>query len=846
MNINIKYLLLFIPVFAVFCYPIINSGYYGDDSLNSFIGSILAERNLSVYDQYIINFKAFLPTRLSILQSYHWVFLIFASLISYKLYISIILCMGLVSTYLVSKHITKESSVPFLATIFTLLIGIQFREYGDPILVFHGATSISLILLNVSILLFIKYQQSKQSILLVCSLISFAFACLSYEFIYPFCIIYFIISILLGRNNFTQAVKHFCMFFTPVFLIVLPNIISRLLVKVPQNISDLNFHKSYEISLNPSAISVTFIKEIIASLPFSNLILNPFSSLSINNIIFVNAIWILFLASLASLFAVVFYFSLKNSKRHVEVTDRTEFRRNRTLLVIYALMLLVIPNGIIALSPKYQSEIIWGSGYVSLYYGYFGSSILISLALHATLQRFSARWIVFAVSLFLGAGAAANFAANNQTVDVLNTFWKNPRTVAEESLSRGIMADVVSGKAYMFINSNYPWDVTSFIHKYSKKSLNQEQYTGAEGRFFGGKVQENFLISDNEEKINRKFSPKSEQALSKYLIREVGGNYYFDMQLDNNVHYFDYYADSDRGGYALLADVRKAFVSGATIVGLASNRVKVYVRMPEHRGAYGAMSASFLALDPVTLKPIKTLTLQENQVKLISQGRGWKLIEIESDLSQYLIDVKSVRLNTSQKIYQTSLFPEIILDESKLNFKADTKLVKLHLGFSRSFDNSHIAFDPVRLGTEFSIVMRVRSNEKNGSTPFAHIIGNHPGFNNFEGFVVQKKSVGKNVFDFNIGTGKAWNHVFDFTLEPDKDTVIAISVKDGRATTLVDKTVTEINLVSNIRDSGMPLYLGNYAGKDRPFSGQIHELLITSTALSKSTLLTFQKNAGAN
>lgn len=812
-----------------------NSGYYGDDALNSFIGSTMAEKGVSLAEQYIINIHTFLPSRLSVLHFYHWVFLIFTDLTTYKLYSSAVVAAALASTFFVVKAFSKDSILALLITVITLLIGIQLREYGDPVLVFHGATSISLIFLNTSILVFVKFLNHTKKIFLLLSILLFTLACLSYELIYPFFIIYFFISVVLGGMGKKHAGIYLSIFATPVIILILQNFISRLLIEVPKDLSDPNYHKAYEVSLNVGAVFLAFIKHLVASLPLSNLVLNPFGSLTLNNILPSNNFKAL-LVLLVLFFSIIFYYSIEGLNKQSREDQGSNARQKYILLAIYAIMLLAVPNGIIALSPKYQSEIIWGSGYVSLYFGYFGISILISMAIYRFIKKNNKKWILVGMSLFLGATAAANFLGNNKTVDVLNNFWKYPRTVAEEALQRGILSELENNLAYMFINNDYPWDVTSFIHKYSGKFLNQEQYTGAEGRFFGVKTNENLLKSDKKSRIKERFSPKAENMLSKYLKIQIENNYYYDTNGEKNLYFYDYYADSDNSGYALLASVQKAFISQENINGVASNSVKIYMRTPNQRGVYSSMSVTFLAIDPATLKPINPITIQENQFKIISQGVGWKLIEVNSEANKYLIDVKSLRLNTSQKIYKTSFFQTNILSPKDLNFKIDAIDKILHIGFSSPFENSHITFDPVQLGTEFSIVMRARLQENAVFAPYAHIAGNHPGKNNYEGFVIQKKPIGENVFDITFGNGKKWKHIIDFTLTSDKDTYIAISVKNGRVITVVDKVISSIDIGGDIQDSAMPLYLGNYIGKDRPFPGKISELLISKIALSVEAL----------
>lgn len=75
---------------------------------------------------------------------------------------------------------------------------------------------------------------------------------------------------------------------------------------------------------------------------------------------------------------------------------------------------------------------------------------------------------------------------------------------------------------------------------------------------------------------------------------------------------------------------------------------------------------------------------------------------------------------------------------------------------------------------------------------------------------------------------------------------MGVSVNNGKAIVVVNKMVSAVDLGGNLAESAMPLYIGNYVGKDRPFSGHVVEFLITNTALTETVLSALQKSIKGN
>jgi hypothetical protein len=150
-------------------------------------------------------------------------------------------------------------------------------------------------------------------------------------------------------------------------------------------------------------------------------------------------------------------------------------------------------------------------------------------------------------------------------------------------------------------------------------------------------------------------------------------------------------------------------------------------------------------------------------------------------------------------------------------------------------------FDPVTLGDTFSV--EVVGKPASGQVPYAHLLGNHPGFSNFEGFAIQQEGGSEGTYAFGFGNGKAWlppkgvpislppGRRFHLTVVVAKSTISVF--KDGALVGSADAT-------DALKNSAMQLSIGNWQGRDRPFNGTIDEVRITEGALPVGDI---QRNA---
>lgn len=160
----------------------------------------------------------------------------------------------------------------------------------------------------------------------------------------------------------------------------------------------------------------------------------------------------------------------------------------------------------------------------------------------------------------------------------------------------------------------------------------------------------------------------------------------------------------------------------------------------------------------------------------------------------------------------------------------------LHLGFEGGYIAKGVTTKPAFLNANFSIEMVVKPS--GSQVAYAGIIGNHPGHNYYEGFVIQQEGTNQNVFTFGYGNGKEWAPGVRFELPEGEWSYIAIVVDNSLVKSYVNSAVISSTETKGLIDnSDMPICVGNWFRNDRPFNGQIEEVRILNHALTDKEIV---------
>jgi hypothetical protein len=164
-----------------------------------------------------------------------------------------------------------------------------------------------------------------------------------------------------------------------------------------------------------------------------------------------------------------------------------------------------------------------------------------------------------------------------------------------------------------------------------------------------------------------------------------------------------------------------------------------------------------------------------------------------------------------------------------------------HIGFKGGNIGRGVDYGALSLNADFSIeiIVKAFSNQ----VVYAGILGNHPGYNSHEGFVIQQQGFEQNIFTFGYGNGKRWLPAIKFKLPENQWTYIAIVVEDDKIK-LYNNGVfsTVVQAGDSIKNSRMPISMGNWHNKDRPFNGLIDEVRVLNCALTEKEVQTNWNN----
>jgi hypothetical protein len=143
----------------------------------------------------------------------------------------------------------------------------------------------------------------------------------------------------------------------------------------------------------------------------------------------------------------------------------------------------------------------------------------------------------------------------------------------------------------------------------------------------------------------------------------------------------------------------------------------------------------------------------------------------------------------------------------------------------RGSESIRHSISSVNLPQNYLIEFDVLVNDT--QTGHAYIAGNHPGINNFEGFVIQQNASITNEYVFGFGNGKRWAKARKFTLSHGKKHNVKIelgkrTVKIYVNNNLVHKSQRKVNYMN----TELPVTIGGYIYGGRELNGTVYKFTI--------------------
>jgi len=158
----------------------------------------------------------------------------------------------------------------------------------------------------------------------------------------------------------------------------------------------------------------------------------------------------------------------------------------------------------------------------------------------------------------------------------------------------------------------------------------------------------------------------------------------------------------------------------------------------------------------------------------------------------------------------------------------------LHIAFEKGYIGEGVKLEPLVLHERYTIEVIVKPSGK--EVVSAGVLSNH--VVSFEGFTIERAAADANTYYAAFGDGAKWLNSVNFKLKPGVWNYLAVVFGDSNSFqvyvdgSLVGTIVTK----SKIKNSPLPLQIGNWTKEDRPFNGSIAEVRLANSSLEKKDI----------
>lgn len=493
---NLTYIFFAIIFIDLALRPLLSSGFYADDMSNSLSWTALTKGGPSRFEMVSKGSPdGPVPGRFYPLSNYAYFLFDFIHGDA-RLYKSIILAAIIGNLLLFAYFLKRISNNRAIAKVSLIIIPcfFQFRIFYDPITSFHAFMQLVLMLTLLSMIALDYFIESKKPIYFILSVATYTISLYLYEITYVFFLLHF--AILYYR---TKKLKSTIGLVTPYAISV--GVASFFSFQARRAYASM---PSYHVHFQFNSYFSTLFREMYAAFPLSYFTSNPGGMFNHG------FHWVLSKITFLDLLTVVLFFILyvhvMNQEREKEsITSKKiqknggrarsrptsrnpniEYPLNRyrkfqmskqvAILLILGGLLLVLPGGMIALSPIYQYLIYWGISHIPVYLSYYGAFlILCGIAVYtAKLLRPRQKIVaIYGLGIIIAVVFLVNLQNNRQVVETQNqTYWYKRNAVEILQKKLGVF-DQVSTSSLLLMDStdNLSLDVQPFIYSITNRHI---------------------------------------------------------------------------------------------------------------------------------------------------------------------------------------------------------------------------------------------------------------------------------------------------------------------------------------------------------------------------------------
>jgi hypothetical protein len=457
------YILLFTFLFLT---PIVKCGFISDDGIYYFLRGYI---NYSGNDANIINITynnivswitrgRFFPFAAYALPLMY----ILVNNLLYKTAIIIMICInvGMFGSFV--EVLTGSKRVKLILMLYVSLFFQIIAVYHSPFLSFSLFMQIMFAILMLILINLQKYFISNSKKHITLSIIFFSVGLMTYELGFSYIGIV-ILLILFNTKNILQTIKLSIIYFIPLVLVGIINIIIKMRYAIG--------YEGVAVKLAPLNILKTILKQCYAAFPLSNYIAARNNGILKNDLISIVMNITAQDVLITVMFLIISYSIIKN-------TDEISLKINNIYFFLFGLAFYICPGVLSSLTQKYQSELYYGVAHISVYIQYFGL-LLLFLWLYVFLYyklgsikyKYLLNWVKYISLIVVTIVILLNQQNARLYIDNANSYWKYPKEAVQNALELDILSDL-SDEDTLSVLTPYAWESNEFYSEFARKKIN--------------------------------------------------------------------------------------------------------------------------------------------------------------------------------------------------------------------------------------------------------------------------------------------------------------------------------------------------------------------------------------
>lgn len=441
--------------FMLLCfYPVFSCWYYGDDVVSRNIHAIMQYENRSLYgfianmmEYYIAKLGRFFPVH--IIQRF-LTFYFLNTITKYRIYILAMNILAVLCFALMARAYSG-SDRPFYAVLVLFpALFFSLSRYDDASIGYYMFIQTLVIYLSLSLMLLKRYRDTGRKVYISLSVVLYLLSLLTYESSYPIVLAYPLAAFYLFHDAGRDRIKK-------TFKVSIPYFITAVCCFAVYVYFSINAVQSYDgINFNPDIgkITITSIKQAAAALPgFSGLLSNTNVKFSIFLNSFITGITFRDAAA-ALIFAYLLPVLIMSQKKVNLRLPGTKF------LIGLSFLLIACPAIIIGISKKYQQNLKWGEGYLTVYIIRFGLVLLFILLyefITGHINRKAVKIVFIALTVLLALFLNLFVMQENRNVLQYKNQTTYLRLVAERAIDAGLLKNIPEQSVILLGNIWYDY-----------------------------------------------------------------------------------------------------------------------------------------------------------------------------------------------------------------------------------------------------------------------------------------------------------------------------------------------------------------------------------------------------